>query len=109
MRKILYSPNFGAGWSTWNRMKSREANRLLIMFPPLIEAVEQGKQEELHDEHPVILALKDELRALGEDPTYLYLGGLDDLQIAEGEGDVHITEYDGAEWVMWRNDEDLWL
>ncbi len=102
-RKILYSPGFGAGWTTW---ASGETARLMLDWPPLIEAVE--RKEKITEDHPAVLSLILACaKAGGERP---YLGGLRDIAVATGEGQVRIDEYDGSESVVWRSEsEGEWL
>lgn len=82
---VLYSPNYGAGWSTW----ADESIRKDIVFDPaLVELVEQERWEELK----AFVALKY--------PS-LYTGGLEDLHIGwipEGTR-FQINEYDGNESI----------
>ena len=48
MRKILYSPGWGAGWSTWN---SSIPTKFICEYQPIIEALEKG--EDLIGEYDV--------------------------------------------------------
>jgi hypothetical protein len=102
IRKVLYSPGYGAGWTTW---ASGKAARLMLEWPPLIDALERG--EKLTENHPAVQSLIQEITAMGEDPPYL--GGLRDLRIQTGEGQVRIEEYDGSESVHWRGDDSEWM
>jgi hypothetical protein len=107
MRKILYSPGFGAGWSTWN---SGEVAKFMLEYKPIIEALERGEKifDNRHTDyntkvttgeaHPALLQLeKDCLEKFGED--YVCVLGADDLRVLEVEGRVRIGEYDGSESV----------
>jgi hypothetical protein len=89
---VLYSPGFGAGWSTWGG--GPEA----IFSPEIVALVEAGASyEEIGD------AAK---RLFGE---HFYCGGATDLSIRwldEGT-QFRIKEYDGAESVV-VNDDDYW-
>lgn len=128
MRKVLYSPGYGASWITWNRWllndpeRNREALLLMLEWPPLIAAVERG--DKLDKQHPAVQSLLAALALLGvevhDDPNDggpmpehaggLYLGGLRDLAVATGEGECRIEEHDGNESVIWRNSSnDEWL
>lgn len=40
-KKVLISPNFGAGWTTWHHGDEAERN-FMLTYAPLISAVEQG-------------------------------------------------------------------
>lgn len=103
MRKILYSPGFGAGWWTWS---SNIPFKFMCEHPLLIKGVEEGvfkngPQDRYEaDEstfHPYLQEwLKECREKFGKTP---YLGGLADCEIFECEDDqvVRITEYDGNE------------
>jgi hypothetical protein len=85
---VLYSPGYGAGWSTWSL--PIEA----IFHPELAEAVLAGDYDRM------------ETIAEREWPD-TYLGGLDNLEVVwlpEGAA-FRISEYDGFESVHTREDE----
>lgn len=85
--KVLISPGFGAGWSTWN-------HPLMAFDKDVIELFERGGSE-------------DEIRRLcadkgyGGDDRYIYMGGFDELQVVEvPSGNLFkIEEYDGSEYI----------
>lgn len=82
---VLYSPDFGAGWYTWNVQYPD-----MLFDPYIVELVENSKKFS----NSVIEYCK------GKYPN-AYLGGVDTLRIAwldEGT-DFTIEEYDGSEWV----------
>ena len=87
---ILYSPGYGAGWSTWN-----PDFKQLLFHPKLIEAVENNKQKDIDEEwlkENKIISKKD----------FVYCGGASSLKIIwlpEGTAFM-IDEYDGAESVQ---------
>lgn len=91
---VLYSPGFGAGWSTW----AHYDNGINLVFDPTIVAcVEAGDFDKL--------------------TTYMtlwhpdaYTGGMDDLTIAWlPEGTLfRINEYDGNESIEVKEDMD-WM
>lgn len=90
---VLYSPGFGAGWSTWD-----STHAIDIMFDPVIvKYVEDGKMEELES----YMAMRY---------PGVYLGGMDGLTIAWlKEGTLfRITEYDGSEGIECKED-DGWI
>lgn len=99
MRKILYSPDFGAGWYTWN---PGEMGKYMLTHEATIKAVESGK------------GLKEALEALtqecqqkfGDTP---YLGGADSLEVMEVKGRVRIHEYDGSETVEEEGSFEGWI
>ena len=89
---VLYSPDFGAGWSTWN------PNHPEILFDPaIVKLVEKEQYDEL--------ATYVELKYPG-----IYTGGLSNLRvewIKEGKKFL-ITEHDGSESVQLEEDID-WM
>jgi len=89
---VLYSPGFGAGWSTWNQEVPE------ILFDPAI----------------VVFVEKDQWAELG---TYvrlkypdIYKGGMEDLAIAwVPEGMLFkVNEYDGSESIELK-ESDSWI
>jgi hypothetical protein len=82
---VLYSPGFGAGWSTWAYGKDVER---MIFDPELVQAVLDGD--------PVKTLTVTKRNFPNE-----YDGGVEDLAVYwldEGER-FEITEYDGSEQV----------
>ena len=84
--KVLISPKFGAGWSTWN-------DPMMALDERLIRAFECGISEEDMAE----LCLE-----CGYDDGYgckPYMGGFDDLIVVEVPSGTwfKIKEYDGSE------------
>ena len=83
---VLYSPGFGAGWSTWN-----EAFAEFFVFDKgLVELALSGAKGD---------AVRKYLESL---PDILYLGGWEDISVKYlPVGTVfHINEYDGSEAVI---------
>ena len=89
---VLYSPEFGAGWYTWNQEHPE------ILFDPAIVKLVEKKQ---YDE----LATYVELKYPG-----IYTGGLDNLKVEWiKEGTLfRVVEYDGCESIE-VNDEIDWM
>jgi hypothetical protein len=84
---VLFSPGFGAGFSTWG------APTEAIFNPTLIELVENEKWQEAID-------------FVQETWSDVYTGGVPDLQvvwISEGTK-FQITEYDGSESIEFLED-----
>lgn len=80
---VLYSPGFGAGWSTWNTEYPQ-----LVFDPAIVKYVEQGELVKLAE----YMALKY---------PDAYLGGMNDLSVSwipEGTA-FRINEYDGNETI----------
>ena len=89
---VLYSPGFGAGWSTWNQEVPE------IMFDPaIVKFVETDQWAELN----TYVTLKY---------PGLYTGGMKDLAIAwVPEGTLFkINEYDGSESIDLK-ENDNWI
>ncbi len=89
---VLYSPGFGAGWSTWADTEIRQD---VLFDPGAVVLVEQEQWEELE----VYITLKY--------PS-LYTGGLRDLKIEwlpEGTQFI-VDEYDGNESIQKRDTTD---
>lgn len=85
---VLYSPGWGAGWSTWNGYEE-----ILLFHPRLVEAVEKGQ----HSESQMNSILRD---LLGD--VALYVGGADDLKIRwiDQGSRFLVDEHDGSESIQ---------
>lgn len=86
---VLYSPGFGAGWSTWHH-SDRDKIEMLCMDARIVQPVLDGNNSEA-------ARIANEL--MGDD--YFYDGGAKSLTVAwvpQGAR-FEITEYDGAESV----------
>lgn len=110
-RKFLYSPGFGAGWSTWNP----EYADFCLFYEPIITFLEGGGHfgessgfslQPASELHPVLEGFIDDLAAkYGEESRdAFYLGGADDLQVGHCPSDeqFRIDEYDGSETYVFR-------
>jgi hypothetical protein len=92
-RKILYSPGYGAGWTSWN---DGEIKKYMLTYEPIIKAIEAGQK--INEKHPAVLQLQKEcLEKFNKD--YVCVLGADDLKVMEVAGRVRISEYDGSESV----------
>jgi hypothetical protein len=94
MVAVLYSPGFGAGWTTWSGSVSGTSNAEAMMFDrDLAEATLAGDFDKMF----AIAKAKwpDE-----------YLGGLDDLTVkwVPVGAQFYIDEYDGSESVVLMDD-----
>lgn len=87
---VLYSPGYGAGWSTW---ADKGLCERLLFDPVVVDWVEAGKVGEVPTDH-----FNDE---------YLYTGGADDLTIrwVPVGTQFRIHEYDGSESVVLISEE----
>ena len=90
--KVLISPGYGAGWSTWEGTG-------LATDARLIDAFERGVS-------------KEEMKELCVDLGYgdIYMGGFEQLKVVEiPKGSLfQIREYDGSEYIE-VFDESEWL
>ena len=90
--KVLISPKYGAGWSTWNYID-------LAFDPDIIQAFEAGLDKE--DMRKFIISLGY------EEP---FMDGYDQCEIVEiPRGTLfRIKEYDGSEYIEKYNADD-WM
>ena len=91
---VIYSPGFGAGWSTWNQPYGEE----MIFDPGLVDLIINQRP---WDQVEAYATLKW---------PGVYTGGLGEAVvewIAPGV-EFKITEYDGSESLQFRNSDD-WL
>ena len=89
---ILYSPGYGAGWSTWNGDEYRE---FLLHDEKLVELVETKQEDKIVEYVKSVYP--------GE---YITLLGLDDLEVEWVSSGTQfiITEYDGSEGIKYNYD-----
>jgi hypothetical protein len=116
VRKILYSPGYGAGWLSWNENKlSEEQATFLLEYGPFIKYLEKNKTQKKSEYNiPKNLLKKFEenwRKIFGiEDDTSYYLCtlGARDLEVAEVcvDDQVRITEYDGWERIEVRGSQE---
>jgi len=92
---VLYSPGYGAGWSTWNIEYNYKE---LIFDPGLVNLVSAGREQE---EIVVYATLKW---------PGAYLGGLSELAVkwVPIGTKFHIREEDGNEMVV-QDDDIEWI
>jgi hypothetical protein len=93
-RKVLISPGWGAGWSTW-MWGTEGMAALAVTYGPIIAALERG--EKMSGAHPAVQEFVKECEERFD--CQPYLGGVSDLEIARvPAGDKYqIREYDGFE------------
>jgi len=89
---VLYSPGFGAGWSTWNKGVPK-----LLFDPAIVKFVENEQWAEL----TTYVMLKY---------PGIYTGGMDSLAVAwlPVGTEFRISEYDGAENIEIKEETD-WM
>jgi hypothetical protein len=123
-RKILYSPNFGAGWVTWNTELPAEAQQFMLTYAPIVEAVERGEsitpdghwsvddggKQAFNDDgiHPLLAQLGEELHSRFGVTSACFLGA-DGLRVATVSGPVRLNEYDGSESFEEQGEFQGWL
>lgn len=86
--RILVSGGFGAGWSTWNS----EAKYELATDAELIRLFESRQRDAFEERANHILRT-----VTGHREDAVYMGGYEQLEVQEAEGDWLIEEYDGSE------------
>ena len=89
---VLYSPGYGAGWSTWAQPEIRQD---VLFDPAIVELLEQEKLEELE----VYIRLKY---------PEMFTGGLRDLRIEWMPVGTQfiVNDYDGNESIQTRDSTD---
>jgi ribosomal protein L30E len=94
--KILVSPGYGAGWSTWNSTHKE----FLLKDPTLVEMAERVPKA---DEQEVAAYIKSKL---GD--VHVFTGGWSDIEVDTlPKGTLFkVVEYDGYESVECRDSED---
>ena len=90
MVAVLYSPDYGSGWYTWNTNHPE-----LLFDPAIVQLVEENKFDELK----TYVTLKY---------PNIFDGGMDDLKVAWiPEGTMfRVNEYDGNESIELKDDMD---
>ena len=111
-RKILVSPDFGAGWSTWMDGEVRE---FALTYQPIIDWLEAGNRFSRQEYDPkfdprkeyegeageLLWKFKQEAEEKFGTDVHLYFGGARGLcvyEVPEG-AKFRIHEYDGSESV----------
>lgn len=96
MTKILISPGYGAGWSTWNP----DHKEFLLKDPTLVEMAERSATVT-----EVAQYIEDKL---GD--KHVYMGGWQEIEVVEIPAGTlfKVTEYDGYESIEQRDQEE-WI
>ena len=94
--KVLISPGYGAGWSTWNEPG-------LATDARIIDAFERGISREEMKQLCIDLGYTG-----GFEGTEPYMGGFEQLQIVEVPAGTifRVDEYDGSESIEVFSDSD---
>lgn len=90
---VLYSPRYGAGWSTW--MASKEQQNLALFDRRFVEAAEAG-----------VIDIEPLAKEILED-EYVYCGGWANIKLEwlEEGTQFWVDEYDGSESLCVENRE----
>lgn len=105
--KILYSPGYGGGWSTWE--SNPQVKSLMLTWEPLINALERN--ENISKNHPAIELLIQECKKRKLEPPYIGNSALRDLKICEIDlkNSFFLDEFDGNETVeIIKHDNNSW-
>jgi len=111
MKKFLYSPGWGAGWSTWNGNKA-----FCLFYQPIIDFLEEGDSFTRADcesfrggpVHPLLVQFQNDYReASGTEACILGASTLAVGRVVDGE-QIRIDEYDGSESYRVRSDDEGW-
>ena len=115
-RKVIVSPGFGAGWSTW--IGSVEGlGKFLGEHPLLVKAIEDGDTLEQPVPGESFKKLSDPLQSIVKeaivkfhmpDDWQPYTGGLRDATVETVNGPYKIDEYDGSETLVEQSDGEVW-
>ncbi len=119
MRKILYSPGFGAGWTSWFH-GSKAAKKFMLEYKPFIGFLENGgkftdRDSFWNDEYKkseIVLQFLQDFEEKFPEEEAPFLSGLRDIAIYEVPDNclVMIHEYDGSESIKTKESiEDQWL
>ena len=102
--KILISPGYGAGWSTWN---SGDVAEYMRTYKPIIKAIESRKFS-MSESHTLVAKLQKECKEkFGE--TYVCVLGATGLIVENVTPPFKITEYDGSESITSPGDSEDWV
>ena len=114
-RKIIYSPEYGAGWTSWEG--DYEVQKFMIDYFPIIKYLESGKDFKEINFHKLqwsgpyggpsdeeINQFPDCIKQFVIDCRHKFrkvpsLSGLRDAEIKEVNGPVKIVDHDGYESV----------
>jgi len=104
-RKILVSPGYGAGWSSWIS-GSKEMVQFVAEYQPIIEFLENGGVKEDKEFEKLLEELENIIyEKFG---ISIYTGGAKNLVVKEVSGPYMIKEYDGSESIIEQENTDLW-
>ena len=100
MTKILFSPGYGAGWSTWSDDDLPGVQEFLLKDPTLVEMAERNAPEK---------EVKAYIDSKFPD-AHIYTGGWRDIEVVDIPAGTQfiVTEYDGHESIQ-TNTETKWI
>ena len=108
MTKILISPCFGAGWSTWQFDANKEMIKLFLAYQPLIDAIEKHGNPSQEFSQAMENFKEEIMKRFPDEEAGIYLGGARCLAVTEVTTPFRIHEYDGSETVECRDELD-WI
>jgi len=99
---VLYSPRYGAGWSTWND----DHEEIFLMHPVLVEPVHQFEQGLITREQMIekvvfgltMLGLDDVYTNGAIDLTIFWLDPGQRFRIEEHDGNESVVLFEQQEW-----------
>ncbi len=105
---VLYSPGYGAGWSTWNGIRDAVSDEELIFEPQIVALTIQRDLGEITADQHFELVEAYCNQTWGENAVYC--GGVRDLEVLWiPEGTLFkINEYDGSESIEYK-ENDYWM
>lgn len=108
-RKILVSPGYGTGWSSWcnSWCNNSEAAQLMAEYKPIIEFLDNGGDNHSKEFRDLVETLEEEIEE--KFGVEIYIGGARQLKVVEVNGPYRIEEYDGSESVTEQDDSSLWF
>lgn len=95
---VVYSPGFGAGWSTW---ASTEQKNAMLFHPEIVKAVLENRRHELDEILTGIFGSKNKPYAGGASKTKVFW--LDSGTLFD------VSEYDGSESIETKERTDWFL
>jgi len=95
VRKIIYSPGYGAGWSTWLHNVPTD---FACEYEPLIEAIEN--EEDINADHEVMKQFTKEAEEKFDTTIYdSTMNNYFEIKEIEDDEEYKISVYDGNESV----------
>ena len=104
-RKILVSPGYGAGWSSW--CEDHKAAQFVAEYEPIIEFLDNGGKKNSRKFDKLIDDLQDIVKEKYD--VDFYAGGTTGLEVRWVNGPYRIVDYDGAEKVEEMDCVDMWF